>query len=134
MLGQNTMEWVHRRLKQASGHKDIPFGGYSIILIGDFAQLQPVEDQAVYSHLPDGIESHGHTVYKLFTSVIILKEMARQAGSNPDNIEFRELLLRLRDGHCTQEDWALLLSWSPANVSNKADFEEAVPYFTRRMM
>ena len=42
MLGQITMEWVHRRLKQASRHEYIPFGGYSIILIGDFAQLPPI--------------------------------------------------------------------------------------------
>ena len=74
MLGQNTMEWVDRRLKQASRHKDIPFG---IILIGDFAQLLPIGDRVLYSHPPDGIESHGHTVYKLFTSVIILKEVVR---------------------------------------------------------
>ena len=42
------------------------------------------------------------------------------------------MLLRLRDGQCTQEDWALLLTRSPANVSNKADFEEAVHLFYKK--
>ncbi len=47
MLGQRTMEWVDRRLKQASGYHDTPFGGHSLILIGDFAQLPPVGDRAL---------------------------------------------------------------------------------------
>ena len=45
MLGQNMMAWVDKRLRQATTHLDIPFGGISVILIGDFAQLPPVGDR-----------------------------------------------------------------------------------------
>ena len=38
MLGQNMMAWVDKRLRQATTHLDKPFGGISVILIGDFAQ------------------------------------------------------------------------------------------------
>jgi ATP-dependent exoDNAse (exonuclease V) alpha subunit len=132
MLGQKGMEWLDRRLKQASGNMDTPFGGYSIILIGDFAQLPPVGDRALYIPPPNGIGSHGHTVYRLFTTVIILKAMVRQAGTTPEHTRFRELLLRLRDGCTTKEDWALLLTRAPSNVSNATDFEDAVHLFYKK--
>ena len=71
------MAWVDRRLKSASGQYDTPFGGFLLILTGDFAQLPPVGDRALYIH------SHGYTVYRLFTTVVILKEMVRQQGTTP---------------------------------------------------
>ena len=46
------MTWVDKRLQQATTHLDIPFGGISIILIGDFAQLPPVGDRPLFA--PEG--------------------------------------------------------------------------------
>jgi hypothetical protein len=55
--------------------------------------------------------------------VVILDEMVRQQGANPENVIFRELLLRLRDGCTTKEDyWATILTRTPANASNTAEF------------
>lgn len=45
MLGGKTLCFVDRRLRQASGHLDKPFGGLSLILVGDFGQLPPVGDR-----------------------------------------------------------------------------------------
>lgn len=39
--------WINRRCKQATGNLTIPFGGMSIILVGDIAQLPPVTDQVL---------------------------------------------------------------------------------------
>ena len=49
MLGQNALQYIDKHLRQATAHYDEPFGGISIILIGDFAQLPPVGDRTLYT-------------------------------------------------------------------------------------
>ena len=58
------MAWVDKRLRQATTHLDIPFGGISVILIGDFAQLPPVGDRLLFA--PKGAGSHGHNLESLY--------------------------------------------------------------------
>lgn len=38
MVGQKMLYWIDARLKQV-GNELLPFGGFSIILVGDFASL-----------------------------------------------------------------------------------------------
>ena len=45
MIGLKTLAWIDKRLRQATGDQQQPFGVISIILIGDFAQLPPVADR-----------------------------------------------------------------------------------------
>ena len=45
--------WINRRCKQATGNLTVPFGGMSIILVGDIAQLPPVTDQVLYHTRPN---------------------------------------------------------------------------------
>ena len=106
MLGQNMMVWVDKRLRQATSHLDVPFGGISVILIGDFAQLPPVGDRPLFA--PEGEGSHGHTMYSLFTNVVILDHVVRQSGTSTESKQFREILMRLRDGQSTESDWTTL--------------------------
>ena len=49
----------------------------------------------------------------------------RQAGSNPEVIAFRSLLMRMRDGKVTEEDRHLLLQHSPNNV-DMVEFSAAI--------
>ena len=42
MLGQRTLAWVDKRLRQETGKLHEPLGGISVIILGDFAQLPPV--------------------------------------------------------------------------------------------
>jgi hypothetical protein len=44
--------WIDRRLRQATGLTAIPFGGISIVLVGDIAQLPPVGDKVLYHNKP----------------------------------------------------------------------------------
>lgn len=126
MLGQRTMAWVDNRLRQATGRLDKPLGGISVILIGDFGQLPPVGDRPLYSQDPHHpIAQHGYSIYKLFTTVIILHQMLRQSGTDASTEAFRQLLLRLRDGLTTKEDWKLLLQQSPQHIRSE-DFTDAV--------
>ena len=129
MLGQRNMAWVDRRLRQATGKLAEPFGGISVILIGDFGQLPPVGDRPIYAAAPGSVlGDQGHTVYKLFDTVVLLAEVMRQAGNNPEAAAFRGLLLRLRNGQSTEDDWRKLLTRSP-NTSNQAEFKDAVRLF-----
>ena len=47
MLGQRHLYWIDRRLQQIKCSKNV-FGGMNVILIGDFAQLPPVGDAAMF--------------------------------------------------------------------------------------
>ena len=47
MLGQAMLGWIDRRCRQATGKTDEVFGGLSIILVGDHAQLPPVADKPI---------------------------------------------------------------------------------------
>ena len=128
MLGQTTMAWVDKRLRQVTAHLDEPFCAMSMIFIGDFAQLPPVADWPLY--VSEKL-THGFTLYSLFTTVVILKQIVRQNGDAPDIIQFRELLMRLRNGQSTEEDWMTLLQRAPLSASNSSDFENSIYLFCK---
>ena len=90
------------------------------MLLGDFAQLPPVGDKPIYaspfqsSYL---LTQHGHFIYGIFETVVILSENIRQAGKNLEAEQFRAILLRLRDGQSTQDDWMTLCQRTPQHAS-----------------
>jgi hypothetical protein len=146
MLGQNMMAWVDKRLRQAKTHLDIPFGGISVILISDFAQLPPVGDRPLFA--PEGEGSHGHTMYNLFTKIVsldtwsynynlftkivILDKVIRQSGINSESKQFRDMLLRLRNGQSTEADWNTLLQRTPTMANNSHEFTNAIRLFYKK--
>ena len=106
MIGHKMLSWLDNRLRAGTGNQDKPFGGISIILLGDFGQLPPVGDRPLYvSGNGSTMSDHGHCLYLLFDTVVILDEIMRQAGCNPEAQAFRGLLMRMRDGRVTEEDW-----------------------------
>ena len=97
------------------------------MLLGDFAQLLPVGDKPIYaspSQSSSLLTQHGHSIYGPFQTVVMLSENIRQAGNNPEAEEFRAILLRLRDGQSTQDDWTSLCQRTPQHV-NMSDFTDA---------
>ena len=102
------------RLHQATAKLDSPFGGLSLILIGDFGQLPPVGDKPLYAQPTNSdLSNHGHYIYHLFTTVIVLDQVLHQSSTEK---QFKDLLLRLRDGTVTQEDWEALLHGTQAKL------------------
>ena len=43
----------------------------------------------------------------------------------PEQVQFRDLSLRLRKGESTVDDWKLLLTRQPSNVTNLCDLENS---------
>ena len=48
MLGLEILHYIDARLRQIKAN-DEKFGGISVILMGDFAQLPPVKDMPLYT-------------------------------------------------------------------------------------
>ena len=130
MMGQKMFAWVDKRLRQATGRLECPFGGFSVLLFGDFGQLPPVGDRPMYA-LPTSnqLSTHGFHIYRLFNTVVILDQVLRQGGTNPEANRFRKLLANLHDGIVTEEDWQLLLTRDPSKVTNHNEFNDAIRLF-----
>ena len=47
----------------------------------------------------------------------------------PEQVQFRDLLLRLRKGESTVDDWELLPTRQPSNVTNLYEFEDSTRLF-----
>jgi hypothetical protein len=130
MLGQVTFGWIDKRCKQATGYNDKVFGGKSLILTGDPGQLPPVADKPLYHARPsNAVGEQGHQAYHMFDKVVKLTVNQRVQGMTSEQVQFRDLLLRLRKGNSTVDDWKLLLTRQPSNVTNLCDFEDSTRLF-----
>lgn len=104
-IGQSMLGLIDYRLKQifpTRNHKD--FGGIHILLFGDDAQLPAVGDRKLSA--PPGSSNtavHGKRLYCKFTVAVHLHTIHRQT-----DIAFQNLLLRIRNGIPTEEDFHLL--------------------------
>lgn len=124
MLGQTTFGWIDQRCRQATGKQQQLFGGISIILVGDPAKLPPVCDKPLYHSKPSNqVGEQGHIAYHIFDKVVILTVNQRVKGSNSEQVLFRQLLSRLRDGETTEDDWKCLLKRQPANIKDIISFK-----------
>lgn len=111
MLGQLMFGWVDKRCRQAKGFTNKIFGGLSVILCGDPAQLPLVADKPLYHNkTSNNLGEQGHLAYKMFDKVVKLTVNHRVRGVTPEQVQFRDLLTRLRKGESTMDDWNLLLS------------------------
>lgn len=113
MIGCNFLTTISESLCEAKGSTSA-FGGVNIIFAGDFAQLPPVNESRLYSHLKTSGMGRiagqkavfGKLLWLSIKTVVILTEIMRQSGN--ENTRFIELLDRLREGKCTQNDFDLL--------------------------
>ena len=129
MIGHctRTLAWVNKCLRQATGHLHLPTGGISIILFGDFGQLPLVGDRPLYAQ-PSSSELavHGHTLYCMFTTVVILNQILCQNGHDAEDEISRNLLMHLRNGEVSHSDWQLLMQRTAQHVHNIHEFDNAV--------
>jgi hypothetical protein len=111
MLRQKELHWIDMRLWQAKGN-DEPFGGLTIVLSGDTAQLPQVQGNSLWAcYKPRTDDELGHSKYvQYFTEDIELVDVKRVLKSDKDAVSFLEFLNRLRDGECSPTDWDYVCS------------------------
>ena len=100
MVSQTMLGWIDCRLRQAKGIS-APFGGVSVLLVGDPAQLPPVGGCSLHeppSNKPYSMEVFA--AYLGFTRAINLTEVRRQLiiPGDKDQMRFVDLLNKLRKG------------------------------------
>ena len=109
MVGLCILCMIDKRLREVKPENSKkPFGGVSSIFMGDFAQLEPVKDQPLYSSKKDisQYQAVGRLLFQMFDQTIIFDQQMRQIGE--DQKEFNELLNRLAAAETTLGDWKLL--------------------------
>ncbi|KAJ3484804.1 hypothetical protein NLI96_g5383 [Meripilus lineatus] len=131
---------ISERLSAIFRNPHQSFGGKTIILAGDFAQLPPVSKNGppLYNSKvglstealgptreKDGL---GKAVWFQFVHVVILRENMRQTGQSENDKKFRLLLENLRYADCSKDDLALLHSrvlsdTFPRTTLNKPEFK-----------
>lgn len=125
-LGLFYMYQIDCRLREIFANNR-PFGGISVVLMGDFAQLTPVGDKALY--LPNGgnllsaQQLAGYSAYRdNFLSVLCLETSMRQDGDE----NFRKLLEQMQKGALDDDQLKLLMARHVDRLPNAADFDQAL--------
>ena len=109
MIPSKDIFYVNQRLKQGFAN-DMPYGGIPLVWVGDPGQIPPVGGSSGWvsktsTNVPiNGIAKQGYNDYMSITTVMKLTDVVRQHGV------YMELLLRLRDGKTTVDDWQLLMN------------------------
>lgn len=103
MVGQNMFNFINLRLQEIKGCT-LPFGGTSIVTVGDLFQLRPVMDNWIFTQSNKGYGPLAANLwrdnFKLFELTVIMRQR--------DDKIFAELLNRIREGNQTEEDMSLL--------------------------
>ncbi|XP_057854335.2 ATP-dependent DNA helicase pfh1-like [Cryptomeria japonica] len=126
-LGPKLLLKIDSCLRQAfpdSQHES--FGGVSIILVGDLAQLPPVMDKPIYA-------SHSTTLslWLSFTTVVTLDTIFRQQGASIRQHQFKIVLHNIRNAQALQHDWQFLMCQTNATltIQQKKDFNSSIHLF-----
>src|SRR6202050_3581642 len=112
MVGRSQVGWMDHRLHQANPQEaDEILGGIPAIFFGDFSQLPPVGDSPIYSDKPSdyctALHTEGHRVFESFKQSVTLTTIFHQTGQDPEQVKFREALLRLSTYSTIPDDYSL---------------------------
>ena len=90
MLRRKELYYISERLNQIKNN-DFLFGGLCVVLVGDPAQLPPVQADSLWVKcLPSTKleDVHGNTIYNQFSDVVVLKENNQLDATDPESRDF----------------------------------------------
>ena len=99
MVGSGMFNFLNQRLQQIMGNKE-PFGGITVITVGDLFQLKPVFDRWIFEN-PN--TCYGALASNLWADLFTLFELT-DIMRQKDDKQFAELLNRLREGKHFEQD------------------------------
>lgn len=99
MVGSGMFNFLNLRLQQIMGTKE-PFGGLTLITVGDLFQLKPVFDKWIFENPQSGYSDLVTNLWTDYFTLFELTEIMRQK----DDKEFADLLNRLREGKQCEND------------------------------
>jgi ATP-dependent exoDNAse (exonuclease V) alpha subunit len=102
MVGAELLLEVDQRLRQIKS-SDKPFGGISLLAVGDLYQLPPVKQRAVFAIS----RNLRHALYgSPWLDCVRMVELTRNMRQK--DRQFSNMLNRIRVGNCTREDESVL--------------------------
>ena len=110
MISSNHLLTIHRRLAEIKNY-DEPFGGVSVLAVGDLYQLPPVGHFQIYTPQSDPLAALYGSLWKRHVKMIELTQIMRQKN----DIQFADALNRLRTEDQTEKDIELIKT---RNVDN----------------
>ena len=114
MVGDFTFYDLYVRLQQIMQTAE-PFGGLSILTVGDFLQLPPVKQKSIFKEYEArSYAALGMHLWKDFFKLHSLTTIVRQV----EDTQLAELLSRVRVGKQTKDDIAFLSSMEHTNTQN----------------
>ena len=126
-LVSRLLDRVRRRQKNYSVNHEFPkgFGSFSVLLSGDFAQLQPIGCSLLKSS-GSPLGQHGIRLFEKFVDVVKLRRVYRQQCVNQRSKDYRDSTLRLRDSAPSAADLAL---WKDMALDTLNAKDEAAPFY-----
>ena len=96
VTGRKCFDWIGMHLQQASGLMDVLFGGFSVIPVGDAAQLPPTTEKTPHNSAPDNrmVMMEHCTYWKLQITVKIIQN---QCVNFLKKFRMENLLLHIGD-------------------------------------
>ena len=107
------------------------------MLVGDFHQLSPVGQAALYSNLPARLlelASYRKGAYKAIDRTAILDQVMRQGGNDPKSSTFRTAFVELCSDSVSNLTWKFLLTrYKQGLPTNKVmGFDNAIRLYSIR--
>jgi ATP-dependent DNA helicase PIF1 len=122
MINGSCLHWIDQRCRQGK-HSNAPFGGLSVLLSGDPAQLAPVGGTPLWADVDGNVSDLlGKSLYGMFRTVFFLTRNYRQNSASAHDLA--NFLCNYRAGELSEADWAWFESRSREQVAD-AEFENA---------